>query len=272
VLEDQAIETSRKAFEMSYLELRGLLKRFGGLMAVNNLSFAVEEKEIVSLIGPNGAGKTTTFNMITKFIPPDVGTVIFNDRDITKLKPHVIAELGLVRSFQKTNIFPQVTVTENVKMGCFKITHCGMLDILFHSKRFREEEKRVNEKALEILDYFWMTELRDTLAKNLSYGQKRILEIAIAMASEPTLLLLDEPVAGLNAIESKDVMQLIHKIRDQNITILLVEHDMNVVMNISDRVVVINFGKKIGEGTPSEIAQNEEVIKAYLGERRRAQT
>jgi branched-chain amino acid transport system ATP-binding protein len=257
---------------MSYLELRSLRKRFGGLTAVDDLSFSVGENEIVSLIGPNGAGKTTTFNMITKFIPPDSGSVIFGGRDITRLEPHAIAGLGLVRTFQKTNIFPQASVIENVKMGCFKITHCGMLSVILHSKRFREEERQVNEKALEILEYFWMTDLRDTLAKNLSYGQKRVLEIAIAMASEPRLLLLDEPVAGLNAIESRDVMQLIHKIREQNITILLVEHDMNVVMSISDRVVVINFGRKIGEGTPSEIAQSDEVIKAYLGERRRAET
>lgn len=250
---------------MSFLRVKGITKRFGGLVAVNDLSFEVQEKEILSLIGPNGAGKTTTFNMITNFITPDTGEVEFNGINVTGQEPHYIAELGMIRTFQKTHIFPLATVQENIKMGCHKITEYNMLDIVLHSKKFRQEEKKVNKKVLEILEYFRMMDIKDYLAKNLSFGQKRILEITIAMACEPKLLMLDEPVAGLNPMESQNVMQLISKIRDQGITILLVEHDMNVVMNISDQIVVINFGKKIAEGTPGEVSHNEEVIKAYLG-------
>lgn len=250
---------------MSLLQVEGLTKRFGGLVAVNDLSFSVEEKEIVSLIGPNGAGKTTTFNMITNFIPPDSGRITFAGRDITRSDPHAIAALGLVRTFQKTNIFPLVSVQDNVRMGCNNITHCSMLDIILNGRRFREEERKVNEKVAEILEYFKMTASKDYLAKNLSYGQKRILEIAIAMAADPKVLMLDEPVAGLNPMESREVMHTISRIRSTGLTVLLVEHDMSVVMNISDKVVVINFGRKIGEGTPTEVCANEEVSAAYLG-------
>jgi branched-chain amino acid transport system ATP-binding protein len=250
---------------VSFLQVKSITKRFGGLVAVNDLSFEVQEQEILSLIGPNGAGKTTTFNMITNFISPDTGSVEFDGRNVTGQEPHSIAKLGMIRTFQKTHIFPLVTVQDNIKMGCHKITSCTMVDIIFHSKKFRQEEKKVDQKVLQMLEFFQMMDIKEYLAKNLSYGQKRILEIAIAMACEPKLLMLDEPVAGLNPMESQSVMQMISKIRGQGVTILLVEHDMNVVMNISDRVVVINFGKKIAEGTPAQVSHNEEVIKAYLG-------
>jgi len=247
------------------LKIESITKRFGGLVAVSELSFEVGEREIVSLIGPNGAGKTTTFNMLTHFDLPDSGGIEFAGIDLRGRQPHEIARMGMIRTFQHTNIFPLVSVWENIKMGCFKRTRTTLLDAVLHTKKFREEERRVADTSLEILEFFMMLDVKDSLAKNLSYGQKRILEIAIAMACEPTLLLLDEPVAGLNPTESREVMGMISRIREQGVTILLVEHDMNVVMNISDRIVVINFGKKIAEGTPREVSTNEEVIRAYLG-------
>lgn len=250
---------------MSILEVAGITKRFGGLLAVSDLSFNIEEKQIMSLIGPNGAGKTTTFNMLTNFITPDEGRIIFKGEDVTGIPPHRIAEKGMIRTFQKTNIFPLATVAENISMGAFKLTNCNVLHIFGKTKKFKAEEKRVQDKIDEVMDFFKLNDVKNILATNLSYGQKRILEMAIAMACEPELLMLDEPVAGLNPSESMDVMKLIAKIRDFGITVLLVEHDMNVVMNISDRIVVINFGKKITEGTPSEVSKNPEVIKAYLG-------
>lgn len=250
---------------MSILEVSGITKKFGGLLAVSDLSFNIEDKQIMSLIGPNGAGKTTTFNMLTNFITPDEGKISFKGQDITGAPSHRIAEMGMIRTFQKTNIFPLATVAENVSMGAFKLTCCNVIHIIGKTRKFRAEEQRVQDKIEEVLEFFKLTGVKDVLATNLSYGQKRILEIAIAMACEPELIMLDEPVAGLNPSESQDVMKLISKIRDIGVTVLLVEHDMSVVMNISDRIVVINFGKKITEGTPGEVSKNPEVIKAYLG-------
>ncbi len=251
---------------MSLLEVKNLTKTFGGLTAVDDLTFNIEKDEILSLIGPNGAGKTTTFNMITGFLNPDRGKIIFNDIDITSKEPHNIAELGLIRTFQKTNIFPDATVYENIKLAHFKSSKYSILDILIRNKKFNKTEKRIKEKTNEIMEYFNLSEEKDKKAYNLAYGRKRILEIAIGMAASPKLLLLDEPVAGLNPKESKEVMELIYDIRNKGITILLVEHDMSVVTNVSDRIVVINFGEKICDGDCEYVTSDEEVIKAYLGD------
>lgn len=251
---------------MSLLEVKNLTKTFGGLTAVDDLSFYIEKNEILSLIGPNGAGKTTTFNMITGFLKPNKGEIFFDDIEITNKEPHEVADLGLIRTFQKTNIFPDTTVYENIRWSFFKSSNYGMLDILMRSNKFIKTEKEIEEKTEELLEYFNLNEEKYQKAKNLAYGRKRILEIAIGMAANPKLLLLDEPVAGLNPKESKEVMELIYDIREKGITILLVEHDMSVVTNVSDRIVVINFGKKICDGDCEYVTSDEAVIKAYLGD------
>lgn len=250
---------------MSILKIKGITKKFGGLIAVNDLSFNIKDKEILSIIGPNGAGKTTTFNLITGFLRPDSGKITYKGVEITNKEPFFVSKLGMIRTFQMTQIFPFATVMESVKMGCYNITEYSTLDILFHTRKFKREEEKVNKRASEVLEYFNLMGMKDCISKNLTYGQKRILGIAIAIASYPRLLLLDEPTAGLNIKETSELMKLIFSVRDQGITILLVEHDMNVVMNISDRIVVMNFGKKITEGTPKEVSSDKEVIKAYLG-------
>ncbi len=251
---------------MSLLEVKNLTKKFGGLTAVDNLSFYIEKNEILSLIGPNGAGKTTTFNMITGFLKPNQGKIIFDDIEITNKEPHVVADLGLIRTFQKTNIFPDASVYENIKWAFFKSSNYSLLDILVRNKKFKKAENEIEESTEEVLEYFNLNEEKHKKAHNLAYGRKRILEIAIGMAANPKLLLLDEPVAGLNPKESKEVMEIIYDIREKGITVLLVEHDMSVVTNVSDRIVVINFGEKICDGDCEYVTSNEEVIKAYLGD------
>lgn len=250
---------------MNILEIKGINKIFGGLIAVDDLSFDIKEREIVSLIGPNGAGKTTTFNLITGFLKPNSGKIIYKGANITNDESYFISKMGMIRTFQKTKIFPSATVMESVKMGCYRIAEYSKLDILFHTKKFEREEEKVNKRIHEVLEYFNLKGIKDFISNNLAYGQKRILEIAIAVASYPQLLLLDEPAAGLNIEESSELMKLIFNLRDQGITILLVEHDMNLVRNISDRIIVMNFGKKIYEGIPKDVYSNKEVIEAYLG-------
>lgn len=250
---------------MADLELKELTIRFGGLVALQNLSFHLAEQEIVTLIGPNGAGKTTAFNIITGFLRPTHGQVIYSGENIVGLFPHQIASKGLIRTFQKTNVFSSVSVFKGMMMGRHARTRSGFLKILLNTHYVRTEEEKSKDKVEAILDFVGLAHRRDELARNLPSGEQRLLEVAVALAGEPNLLLLDEPATGMNPSEKDRMMGLIKKIRSNGITILLVEHDMRLVMGISDRIVVLNYGKKIAEGKPREIQENEEVIQAYIG-------
>jgi len=249
----------------SFFRTESLTVRYGGLTAVDGLNFEIRQGEIVGLIGPNGAGKTTAFNAITGYLKVSKGMVHFLGGNITNLKPFQIAGRGIVRTFQKTSVFPEVTVRESIMMGAHKMAETGLLSILGNPFRYRRKEEKIFERTGRILEFTGLMEKANVLAKNLSYGEQRLLEIAVAMAAEPKLLLCDEPVSGMNPEESRSTMELIRFLREQGITVLLVEHDMNVVMDISDRIVVLNYGRKITEGTPKEVRENEEVIEAYLG-------
>ncbi len=250
---------------MALLEVRGLTKIFGGLTAVNDVSFDIEKGEIVSLIGPNGAGKTTIFSMITGFLKPTYGKIVFDNVDITDWEAYKIATFGVVTIFQKTKVFPTLTVEEAVMIGTHNKHKTTLLDILLRNKKFYSELEESKQKVTEILKYTGLTDKKNFLCTELSYGEQRVLEIAVAMAAEPKLLLLDEPAVGLNHTESNKLMNMIYGLRDSGITILLIEHDMDIVMKVSDRVAVFNFGEKICLGTPTEVSNNKMVIEAYLG-------
>lgn len=251
---------------MKILEVNNLSCAFGGLMAVANLDFYVEEREILGIIGPNGAGKTTVFNLITGFYSPLRGEIIFKGKNIEKLKPYQITRLGIARTFQNPRLFKQLSVIDNVRIAMHKVHNAHIFDTLLRGSKFIEEEKIQEEKAKEILEFFHLYERRNEIAQNLPYGEQRRLEIARAMATNPILLLLDEPAAGMNPYEAKELMNLISYIRDRfNITIILIEHHMEVVMGICERIIVLDYGMKIAEGKPEEIRNNPRVIEAYLG-------
>jgi len=250
---------------MAILELKELTKRFGGLTAVDRVSMTVEEGEILGLIGPNGAGKTTVFNVITGIHRPDDGDVMFRGRSIVGLRPHKIAELGIARTFQTIRLFQNMTVMENVMSGRHCRTKSGVWASTVRGPAQKLEEESVVAEAERRLRFMGILHLGDELAKNLPYGDQRRLEVARALATDPKLLILDEPAGGLNEQETLDLMDLIKSIRESGITVLLIEHDMKVVMGISDRVVVLDNGEKIAEGTPKEIQSNDRVIEAYLG-------
>lgn len=251
---------------MELLKIDNLSRSFGGLQAVRDVGITVDEGEIVSLIGPNGAGKTTMFNLVTGFIPPNAGRILFAGEDIVGLKPHAIAQRGLVRTFQVTNVFPGLTVFDNIVTARYLKGRVPIWKTWFRDKTVFERELATQEAAEDLLDFFGLGARRDVTADSLAYGELRLLEIAIGLGADPKMLLLDEPAAGLNTEESARLVRLLRDISKlRGVTVLLVEHDMNVVMEISDRVVVMNFGEKIAEGTPDEVRRNAHVIEAYLG-------
>jgi len=253
---------------MPLLEVRDLTVRFGGLVAVNEVTFEAHEGEILGLIGPNGAGKTTCFNLISGFLPPDGGDVRFGGERITGLAPDILARRGLVRTFQKQSVFPRLTVVDNVVCGEQAVRRARVLPAVLGARAERRTVMAMRTRAMEILDFLDMTALHGSRAGDLAYGDQRKLAIGIALAARPRLLMLDEPAAGINARESEQLRELIRRVRHTGVTVVLVEHDMNLVMNVCDRLVVLDSGRKIAEGKPDDIRADPEVIRVYLGERR----
>ena len=248
------------------LEVTHATMRFGGLVAVNDLNMHIDSQEIVALIGPNGAGKTTAFNMITGVYAPTEGSVILQGRSITGMRPDRIAAAGIARTFQNIRLFKALTVLDNVLIAQHVRLTASWLGAVLRSPRYRKEEARAYERAKELLTYMGLWEVRGEISSSLPYGMQRKLEIARALATQPTLLLLDEPAAGMNPAESAELTELIRGIRDHyHLTVLLIEHHMDVVMDISDRIYVLNYGGLIAEGMLTEIQQNDDVIRAYLG-------
>lgn len=250
---------------MQLLTINDLSMRFGGLMAICDLAFSIDQGEIRGLIGPNGSGKTTLFNVISGVYRPSKGSITFKGEEISRLKPHRTAQLGIVRTFQSITLFKNFSVLKNVMVGCHLHSNYSYLGALLNTAKTKRSEKDNESKAREIIDFMGLAQYTDDLAVNLPHGHQRALGVAIAMAAEPELLMLDEPCTGMNTEETAEMVGLINKIRDRGVTILLIEHDMKVVMGICDKITVINFGTKISEGTPAEIQKDELVHEAYLG-------
>lgn len=248
------------------LRLQGITKVFGGLIALEEVSFSVEDGTITGIIGPNGAGKTTLFNIVSGIYPQNSGNVYLGGKNISRFVPEKLARLGLVRTFQNVELFGQMTVLENVMVGLHTKSKSGILSCAFKLPGHIREEKYIRERGLQWLEFTGMVELAEVKAGNLPFGKGRLLEIARALALEPRMILMDEPAAGLNSHETIGLAALIRRIRESGVTVVLVEHDMDLVMDVCDAVVVLNLGRKLAEGTPREIQENTAVITAYLGE------
>lgn len=251
---------------MPLLEVKNISKRFGGLQAVNDVSFCVEQGSIKAVIGPNGAGKTTLFNIVSGFLRPDTGLITYQGERINSRSPHEIAGKGLSRTFQHIRLFAHMTALENVMVGRHVKSRAGFIAGMLNLPWTWREEREIRGKALELMEFLGITSLADAVATSLSYGQQRAVELARALAGGPTMLLLDEPAAGLNMRETADVAKLISRIRGLGITVLIVEHDMSLVMNISDEIIVLSYGEKIADDAPRLVQTNPEVIRVYLGE------
>lgn len=247
------------------LELDGVTKNFGGLTAVKHLSFSIHQGQIVGLIGPNGAGKTTVINMISGILSPDSGKIFFEGQDITKLKPHRIVKKGLVRTFQASVVYEDCTVEENAMRGFHCKRRLRLRDAIFFNRALREEELDIWKEGRHILEFIGLDTMKGEIARNLPYGFQKLLEIAIALGCQPKMLLLDEPSSGLTPKETMSLMKIIKSLQHQGVSILLVAHDIKMVLNLCDRIVVLNYGKKIAEGDPNEIKNDPEVVNAYIG-------
>ncbi|HOO55741.1 MAG TPA: ABC transporter ATP-binding protein [bacterium] len=250
----------------SFLEVKNLTIRFGGLVAVNDVSFGVEKGSVKAVIGPNGAGKTTVFNLLSGVYRPTSGQIKFKGKNIDRLAQHKVARLGLCRTFQNVQLFKNMSVLENAMVGCHNCFKSEFMSSIFRTPLMRREEKAIRDAAMSKLETVGLDKIADMRADSLPFGKQKALEIARALASNPDLLLLDEPAAGLNSAETIEIGGIIANLKKQGITILLVEHDMGLVMNISDEVVVLDYGKKISEGTPREVQNDPEVVAAYLGQ------
>ena len=251
---------------MSAIKINKLKKSFGGITAISNIDMDIDRGTIAGLIGPNGAGKTTLFNLLTGMYTPSSGDISYKDKNIKKLKPYKITDYGISRTFQNIRLFKNMTVLDNVSLAFNHNIDCNIFSAIFRLPSYYKEEERIHDSSLKLLEIFNLEDKKDELAKNLPYGEQRRLEIARALAADPDLLLLDEPAAGMNPNETKELTELIKWIRDKfKLTIILIEHDMSLVMGICDKIYVLDYGTLIAEGTPDEVQNNERVIEAYLG-------